>query len=318
MSATTESKLNPEKAAAALKKGLWKGPAQVSGRLKLLDYPFEELPRGLHCYDLDLTRSRLVSLPDDLVVENRLILDESLALRHLPPGLTAGSISLRGCTSLVTLPEGIRTWFLDLTGCTRFERWPQESHVEHGALLLRGCTALTSLPPWLGRLSQLDISGCEKIRAIPSGVRISSWLDLGGSGVTALPAALQDVDLRWRGVRVDQRIAFRPEELKAAEVLAERNTERRRVMIERMGNLRFLQEARARVLDQDTDPGGPRELLAIDLREDEPMVGLSCRCPSTGRQYLLRVPPNMRSCHQAAAWIAGFDDPRLYRPEVET
>ena len=41
------------------------------------------------------------------------------------------------------------------------------------------------------------------------------------------------------------------------------------------------------------------------------------RCPSTGGRYLLRVPPTMKTCRQAVAWTAGFDDPSLYRPLVE-
>jgi hypothetical protein len=48
------------------------------------------------------------------------------------------------------------------------------------------------------------------------------------------------------------------------------------------------------------------------------MVYLSVRDPSTGRGYLLRVPPTMETCHQAAAWTAGFDDPADYRPVAET
>lgn len=47
-------------------------------------------------------------------------------------------------------------------------------------------------------------------------------------------------------------------------------------------------------------------------------VCVSVQCPSTGRRYLIRVPPNTRTCHQAAAWIAGFDDPRKYNPIIET
>lgn len=34
------------------------------------------------------------------------------------------------------------------------------------------------------------------------------------------------------------------------------------------------------------------------------------RCPSTGRRFLLGVPNQVGSCHAAAAWLAGFDDPR--------
>ena len=119
-------------------------------------------------------------------------------------------------------------------------------------------------------------------------------------------------------MRVDERIAFHPEQLRAQEALTEKNAERRRVMIERMGYLRFAQEAKAKILDEDKDRGGTRQLLCINLEEDEPLVGLSCSCPSTGRQYLLRVPPTMKTCHQAAAWMAGFDDPANYHPEIET
>ncbi len=70
--------------------------------------------------------------------------------------------------------------------------------------------------------------------------------------------------------------------------------------------------------DQDTDPGGPRQLLEVRLRGDEPLVCLAVRDPSTGRQYIIRVPPWMRTCHQAAAWIAGFDAPDEYQPVHET
>ncbi|HEX7380479.1 MAG TPA: hypothetical protein VF278_25420 [Pirellulales bacterium] len=42
------------------------------------------------------------------------------------------------------------------------------------------------------------------------------------------------------------------------------------------------------------------------------------RCPSTGQQYVLRVPPNMRTCRQAIAWTAGFDDAEKYQPLLET
>ena len=72
------------------------------------------------------------------------------------------------------------------------------------------------------------------------------------------------------------------------------------------------------MLDRDTDPGGPRELVRIKLPDDEDLVALSCFCPSTNRQYILRVPPETKTCHQAAAWIAGFDDPNDYRPLLET
>jgi hypothetical protein len=59
-------------------------------------------------------------------------------------------------------------------------------------------------------------------------------------------------------------------------------------------------------------------LLRVKLSEDEDLVAMSCFCPSTARQYIIRVPPQTPTCRHAAAWIAGFDDPNDYRPLIET
>lgn len=310
--------LSPTDAAAALRSNRISEPVHVPGRLDLSEFAGETLPSGLACYELDARKSRLRTLPADLRVAGRLVLDDCPELSSLPDGLTVGSLSLRNCQSLQCLPEGLNTWFLDMTGCTQFARWPVRGSIQHGALILRSCSALGSLPAWLDRLSQLNLADCPQLTEIPDGVTVSSWVDVGGTAITALPPSLQGASLRWRGVRVDARIAFRPEELTAREALSEKNAERRRVIIERMGYLRFARESGARKLDQDRDAGGERQLLAIELPGDEPLVGLSCRCPSTGRHYFLRVPPTMKSCHQAAAWMAGYDDPSQYKPQLET
>jgi hypothetical protein len=117
---------------------------------------------------------------------------------------------------------------------------------------------------------------------------------------------------------VDERVAFRPQTITLDEILDQTNAERRRVLLDRFGMRRFIRQTKAEVLDEDRDAGGQRQLLRVDLKGDEPLVSLSCLCPSTGRQYFLRVPPQTKTCHQAAAWIAGFDDPDAYQPLVET
>jgi hypothetical protein len=307
-----------EQAGEAIRAGRQLGPVRLPGRLDLTKFDGKHLPSGLHCYELDASGSHLTCLPQDIRVDGRLVLDNCMALTVLPEGLTTGSISLRNCPLLQALPENLSTWFLDLTGCQQFATWPRHGTIHHGALILRDCVGIKSLPAWLGRLGQLDVAGCVQLRDISEGVSISGWLDVGGTGISSLPPSLQEAALRWRGVRINKRIAFRPEELTAKEALSERNAEVRRVMIERMGYLRFAKEARAKVLDEDRDGGGLRQLLSINLQEDEPLVGLACHCPSTRRQYFLRVPPTMKTCHQAAAWMAGFDDPALYRPQIET
>jgi len=310
--------ISPEKADELIRARRVNGSLEVAGRLDLTKFDGDCLPRGLHCYELDASDSQLTSLPADIKIDGRLVLANCRALKSLPKGLSAGSISLRNCLGLVCLPENISTWFLDLTGCEQFSKWPRNGAINHGSLILRNCISVSSLPAWLGRLAQLDLSGCVQLKEIPEGISVTSWVDVGGTTITSLPRSLQGASLRWRGVRVNERIAFHPQELTAKEALAEKNAEVRRVMIERMGYLRFAKEAKAKVLDEDKDNGGPRQLLMIDLREDEPLVGLACICPSTQRQYFLRVPPTMKTCHQAAAWMAGFDNPKLYRPQIET
>jgi hypothetical protein len=295
-----------------------KGAIHVRGLIDLREAKLEQLSASISCHDLDASGSALRCLPEDIRVESRLVLDNCTQLESLPRGLECGSISLRNCRYLNALPEDLNTWFLDLSDCRWFSSWPTNGTVHRGTLRLRNCIEVQSLPAWLGLLGQLDLSGCVQLNEVPNGVRVSSWIDVGGTNISGLPSSLSGVRLHWRGVPVDERIAFHPETLVAAEIIAEPNAELRRVMIERMGYLRFAEDAGAKVIDSDEDAGGQRQLLRIELNNDEPLVGLSCFCPSTHRQYFLRVPPTTKTCHQAAAWMAGFDDDKLYKPVLET
>jgi hypothetical protein len=58
--------------------------------------------------------------------------------------------------------------------------------------------------------------------------------------------------------------------------------------------------------------------MRVEMKNDEPLVCVSVICPSTGRQYVIRVPPEIDTCHKAVAWVAGFDNPDEYQPLVET
>jgi hypothetical protein len=277
-----------------------------------------ELPPGLRCYELELRETTLRRLPEDLHVEFRLDLQECRHLRSLPEGLKVGSLNLSSCVSLEALPDGLDVYFLDLTGCATLAGWPRRARVRVGRLSVANCEWLTHLPAWLTEIAQLDVSGCPNLVELPEGLQVSSFLELAGSGLRWLPGSLRDTQLRWRGVPIDARIAFQPGTITVEELMAERNVERRRVLLERMGYDRFAEQAAAEVLDRDHDPGGERRLLKIPLPEDEDLVCVSVCCPSTERQYVLRVPPTMRTCRQAVAWIAGFDDPDDYQPVMET
>jgi len=276
------------------------------------------LPSGLRLYELQAANSGLEALPDDLEVAFRLDLTGCTALRRLPENLKTGSLVVRNCTWLEALPEGLEVNFLEISGCTRLRTWPERGSLRIGRLDASGCVNLRSLPAWLGTVSQLNITGCAQITSLPGGLRVISRLELADSGLTGLPESLRDAALFWKGVPVDARIAFHPETITAAEVLAERNAEKRRVLLERMGYLKFMSESAAEILDRDTDPGGERRLLRVPLEGEEPLVMLAVYCPSTGRQYVLRVPPDAGTCRKAAAWIAGYDNPDDYRPLQET
>ena len=193
------------------------------------------LPAKLHCYELDLTGYQLDHLPEDLHVESRLILDNSPRLCALPSNFKVGSLSLRHCTALERLPEGIECWFLDLTGCEQFHRWPDHAQISSGSVIARDCRRMAGLPAWLRRLANLDLADCLQIDSLPEDLILTGWLDFADTAIKKLPASMTNTRLRWRGVRIDQRLAFEPGSLSAAEILTERNAELRRVMIERMG-----------------------------------------------------------------------------------
>jgi hypothetical protein len=276
------------------------------------------LPGLLNCYSLSLADQPISALPADLKVEFKLNLTNCNNLTALPANLKVSTLVLTNCTRLTALPEGLQVNFLQLEGCTALQIWPESARVTHGWVRARDCTELRELPPTLGPVASLDLRNCRRIDSIPEQAQIRSWIDIGGTRINSLPESSRGTALRWRGVPVSAQIAFFPETLKSADIIAERNAELRRVMIERVGFEKFIHEVKAEVLDRDQDRGGERKLFRVQLENDEPVVVVSIICPSTGRQYLVRVPPNTRTCRQAVAWTAGFDNPDDYAPVAET
>jgi hypothetical protein len=118
-------------------------------------------------------------------------------------------------------------------------------------------------------------------------------------------------------VQVSDRVAFESQLMTGQDILNTENVELRRVLIERLGYERFLQQVGGVIRDADRDAGGDRQLICVAFEDDEPLMVLRVTCPSTGHIHILRVPPDMRSCHQAAAWVAGFDNPDDYQPLIE-
>ena len=286
------------------------------------------LPGGLTCGSLNLRGTRVCALPHDLSVAYRLDLSDCRELTDLPSSLrvgldglprgapTSGSLILRNCTSLEFLPDELDVSHLDIRGCTKLIGWPKVATIRVERLFARGCSRLTELPRELSLL-RLDIADCINLRALPEGMRVSLSIEIANTALTDLPDCLREVGLRWRGIPIDERIAFHPETITVEEIITQANSELRRVLLERFGLERFITEANAQVLDVDQDAGGERKLLRVPIGEDEDLVCVLVHCPSTGRRYILRVPPTMRTCRAAIAWTFGFDED-VYKPLSET
>jgi hypothetical protein len=292
--------------------GLSAGRIDISGCTSLT-----KLPAGLQCRELRLRRTAIEWLPPDLNVSTRIDAHDCRRLRLIPP-LRLDEMDLRRCTALEQLPDGLIVRSLNVSGCTHLTSVPAGAAALLEHLDASGCTALTTLPVQLTHLLDLNISGCGSLTSLPDGMRVRSWIELAGASLTGVPWSLRSVRLLWRGVPVSDGVAFDPESITASEVLYEENQALRGLLLERMGLERFVQEARAEVLDRDQDRGGDRQLLRVHFNSGEDLVCVVVHCPSTGHRYLLRVPPLTRTCREAIAWTAGFENPAEYQPMVET
>jgi hypothetical protein len=132
-------------------------------------------------------------------------------------------------------------------------------------------------------------------------------------------AWLNDVrDYYWHGVRVESYVVDNPERITVAEIEGETNAEVRRVKIERFGQVRYLLGSGAQEVHRD-DCG---ILYRKEIRGDEPLVlvkvvNATPEADGTFKDYILRVPPAMRTAREAVAWTFG-KTANDYGPEQET
>jgi hypothetical protein len=92
-------------------------------------------------------------------------------------------------------------------------------------------------------------------------------------------------------------------EAKRDRIASEANSELQRELIERYGGIeQYMRDVGAAPIHGD-DTG---TLWRIDSAA-EPIAAVEVACPSTGRVYMLRVPPEMATAHEAVAWTFGLD-----------
>lgn len=311
------------------------GNLKIAGPLRIENAPaLRTLPANLKLIgSLTLRRcTTLTELPVGLEVKARENSNSNwscLGLLVVFLGVCAGAGTAANAfpTVALTLVAAFFIWiFLAVTFASLRRKAPPSPTVvwarqapESGpdARLRRGSAMWNFIGRWDNRL---DLADCSGLTRLPDDLIVAGGIDIAGTGITSLPPSLKKTQLFWRGVSVTPRIAFSPQSLSVTEILDERNTELRRVMLERFpgGFERFMTRANAKTIDADTDPGGDRKLLRVAMPRDEDLVCLQVHCPSTGALYILRVPPSMATCRQAAAWVAGFDNPDDYQPVIET
>lgn len=275
------------------------------------------LPERICCRDLFVRRTNIECLPTGLDVANQLVASNCHKLERVFP-FRVPELRLRNCVSLVALPERLQVERLTLSGCTRLRELPASLTECAHDLDLSGCTSLEQLPRGFKCLETLNLSGCTRLTSLPPGIKVRSSMEVAGSGLQGRPGTLRSTRLLWRGAQVSDRIAFEPESITVDEILSELNLEWRRVLLERVGMEWFVANSEASVIDQDEDAGGQRRLLRVRFQNGHDVVCLDVQCPSTGHCYILQVPPDMHTCTQSAAWIAGFNNASNYRPVVET
>ncbi len=110
-------------------------------------------------------------------------------------------------------------------------------------------------------------------------------------------------DYSWHGVQVPSHVILQPEALTVASIVNEPNVEIRRIMIQRMGQERYLHEAGAVEVHRD-DWG---ILYRVMRHGDTPilMVKVVNATPEPDGSYhdfFLRVPPACRTAHEAVSW----------------
>jgi hypothetical protein len=111
----------------------------------------------------------------------------------------------------------------------------------------------------------------------------------------------------WRGVEVPAWVIDEPAKITAELIDAEANVERRRCLIERFGEGRYLRLRGGTIIHEDRYgklwrlPNlwlEPRVLVEVENGTTEP--------DGTRRKYFLRVPPSTQSAHEAVAWTYGL------------
>ncbi|HEY9866726.1 MAG TPA: leucine-rich repeat domain-containing protein, partial [Candidatus Obscuribacterales bacterium] len=194
--------------------------------------------------------------------------------------------------------QSLRTLYLQ---GNRLTELPPEIVQLHSLQTLDLCrNSLTELPPEIGQLKDLK------------------YIDLRDNPIQDFSALAnhpnQNLEVSVFGMKGFPRQYWaHPSQRKAEWLLTEKNSEIRRLLIEKMGYERICKELQAIELDSWRE----YTLLKIDAKVDiEPIHLLKMTCPSTNHIHVLRVPPDLTSARAAISWVNWDIDPEAFTAET--
>ena len=119
------------------------------------------------------------------------------------------------------------------------------------------------------------------------------------------------------GVRVPEQVIMAPETLTTKQIQDEQNAEVKRIMRERYGDMKYLRDIGAKIIDTDA-----RDVSVVDICEgratsraliedDEGNRFLIGKDGSSERIYVMQVPNDTTTCQGAHESLSGFDESRI-------
>jgi len=113
----------------------------------------------------------------------------------------------------------------------------------------------------------------------------------------------------WHGISIPSKWITNKNELTKDDYNNEQNAEKRRCFVEIIGNKKLIEILDLVELDKDIDNAGNKMRLLstreVDIIAQKKLYFYECICPSTGRQYHLRV-PECKNVWEAFKW--GFNN----------
>ncbi len=306
----------------------WSQPSQLQlencPNLRRLPSSWESLGE-IHLERFEVHNCPIAHLPRTVKAHKKISLS-FLNRITLSCDLSANFIKILNSPALLEIEGSLSATRLSIVNCPQLRRFSAPSRALEVFKLIQ-CESLESLPKGMGMesswSSKIKVVDCAQLKEFPKRMYFRGDLVMKNTSITQLPTPMRACRVLWRGYYVPSDTIFCPQALSSGQILTERNAELRRLMLEKVGVAWALKKAHAKTVHSDVDRSGkPRFLVETKFTYPESHKVnyrfLRCRCPSTDREFLLAVPASVTTCHEAAAWLAGFDNPDEYQPIMET